>query len=734
MEYTDSELQQIRNVITSEENVGEALKSLRSFIKSYKLHAFDARISRIESDYELMKSYMRKGLNDPQFEEVYDRLLLTLYVLNADVQLAVFLNENPSYQAAYMDVQSLDADFDAIKTRLEAFVQDIALLSLEPQDAQKAKKQELYDRHQQYVKKLFNALLVSPQWNESTAKFAQDLLLSPTIDAIDAQLLLSGVMLSAIQLFDIHQFQTLVQVYRQATEPHLRQRALVGIVLSLPENEGDIYPEIQQTINTLCQDEQTCRELVELQLQMFYCMNADADNEKLQKDIIPNLMRGSNISISRAGIVEKEEDEVDEILNPGAADQAMEEMERNFNQMMNMQKAGSDIYFGGFSQMKRFAFFTTLSNWFVPFYEDHPELRQVNDKLGGNKFMQLLLESGPFCDSDKYSFVLGLSSIIDKIPQNMRELLDNQDAFGTTVSMEEKSNPAYIRRMYLQDLYRFYRIYHNKNDFHNPFDTSAMENSAFFVVNPYFRESPLKDRIMEVGKFLYKHHFYRELWQLLGAYADREDIEYWRLAAMAYYREKDYLSADKAYTNVLEMNADDVQAIRGKALAGFYLEDYEQAVEYNKKLLEMDATNEHVQLNLAVSLMNNDEIEEGMSLLFKLNYDHPENLSIQRSLAWGYLQQQKPQQAAPIYERLLANKHRMPTDCLNAGYCQWFLSNVEEAIDLFRQYVTKAKKERRRPGGGNLLNEVFAMDADLLQQYGIGMKEAFVMEDLVANE
>lgn len=734
MEYTDSELQQIRNVITSEQNVGEALKSLRSFIKSYKLHAFDARISRIESDYELMKSYMRKGLDDPQFEEVYDRLLLTLYVLNADVQLAVFLNENPSYQAAYMDVQSLDADFDAIKTRLEAFVQDIALLSLEPQDAQKAKKQELYERHQQYVKKLFSALLVSPEWNESTAKFAQDLLLSPTIDAIDAQLLLSGVMLSAIQLFDIHQFQTLVQVYRQATEPHLRQRALVGIVLSLPENEGDIYPEIQQTINTLCQDEQTCRELVELQMQMFYCMNADADNEKLQKDIIPNLMKGSNISISRAGIVEKEEDEVDEILNPGAADQAMEEMERNFNQMMNMQKAGSDIYFGGFSQMKRFAFFATLSNWFVPFYEDHPGLQQVNDKLGGNKFMQLLLESGPFCDSDKYSFVLGLSSIIDKIPQNMRELLDNQDAFGTTVSMEEKSNPAYIRRMYLQDLYRFYRLYHNKNDFHNPFDTSAMENSAFFVVNPYFRESPLKDRIMEVGKFLYKHHFYRELWQLLGAYADREDVEYWRLAAMAYYREKDYLSADKAYTNVLEMNADDVQAIRGKALAGFYLEDYEQAVEYNKKLLEMDATNEHVQLNLAVSLMNNDEIEEAMSLLFKLNYDHPENLSIQRSLAWGYLQQQKPQQAAPIYKRLLANKHRMPTDCLNAGYCQWFLSNVEEAIDLFRQYVTKAKKERRRPGGGNLLNEVFAMDADLLQQYGIGMKEAFVMEDLVANK
>ena len=89
------------------------------------------------------------------------------------------------------------------------------MLSLEPQEEQKVRKQELYDRHQQYVNKLFNALLVSPQWNESTAEFAQELLLSPTIDAVDAQLLLSGVMLSVIQLFDIHQFQTLVQVYRR---------------------------------------------------------------------------------------------------------------------------------------------------------------------------------------------------------------------------------------------------------------------------------------------------------------------------------------------------------------------------------------------------------------------------------------------------------------------------------------------------------------------------------------
>ena len=48
-------------------------------------------------------------------------------------------------------------------------------------------------------------------------------------------------------------------------------------------------------------------------------------------------------------------------------------------------------------------------------------------------------------------------------------------------------------------------------------------------------------------------------------------------------------------------------------------------------------------------------------------------------------------------------------------------------------WVTRWRSQAM-PGGNALLHDVFVMDADLLQQYGIGMKEAFVMEDLVANE
>ena len=63
---------------------------------------------------------------------------------------------------------------------------------------------------------------------------------------------------------------------------------------------------------------------------------------------------------------------MEDILHPGASEERMEKLEATYRRMMDMQKQGADIYFGGFSQMKRFPFFYDISNWLVPFYIQHP--------------------------------------------------------------------------------------------------------------------------------------------------------------------------------------------------------------------------------------------------------------------------------------------------------------------------------------------------------------------------
>ena len=55
--------------------------------------------------------------------------------------------------------------------------------------------------------------------------FYTDLLTSPTIDASDQMLIVSAITLSAMTIYDVKKFSTLVNVYRHAQEEKVRQRA-----------------------------------------------------------------------------------------------------------------------------------------------------------------------------------------------------------------------------------------------------------------------------------------------------------------------------------------------------------------------------------------------------------------------------------------------------------------------------------------------------------------------------
>ena len=47
------------------------------------------------------------------------------------------------------------------------------------------------------------------------------------------------------------------------------------------------------------------------------------------------------------------------------------------------------------------------------------------DKIGESKFIKELMNNGPFCNSDKYSFALSLSQVITSLPANMKEMFEN---------------------------------------------------------------------------------------------------------------------------------------------------------------------------------------------------------------------------------------------------------------------------------------------------------------------
>ena len=812
--------------LIAKHNVGKALRAMKETIAEDKLPGYIvARYEDVKNDYRLMQDAMMRGLRDDKIDEVYADITRKVYGASLDVLIEEKVKKYSSFAYARVSAQQTEAHPDAVRTVLEAYVQDMAMMAFEPENTRKAKMEKLTADHHAYMKQLFNALLVAPMWNDRRAADFADLLLSPTIDRDDALLLVSAVMLATMNVNDPYKWDMLAEVYVRATDKVLKMRALVGWVLSLPYDPRGprLFPFVQERIKAMLADKTTLKQMLDMQMQMLFCCNADADNEEIQRNIMPTLIKNTNLQMTRLGIVEKEDDPMKDIMDPNTAERDMEEMERKYRKMMDMQKQGSDIYFGGFSKMKTFPFFYDLCNWFAPFNAAHPALGAVRERLAGSTFLNNLMENGPFCDSDKYSFALAIAQIMDRMPDNIKEMLNSDATFGPTVSKDDQEDPAYICRSYLQSLYRFFRLYRSKRDFLNPFILDELEDNdgnALFMSYKLLACPEMEENAVALCGFLLKRKMMREIMSMAICYKSSQNPRLVRFLALVPMTDGKWQEAYDLFASVPEDQHTE-ESLRGMAHCCMSLKRFGEAVAIYRRLLAMHPDSFSYQLNLAVCLMSSDAfsscgdasscdasscdasscdasscdasscdasscdasscdasscdasscgasscgaasslggkvearpnkvVEEGTKLLYKLDYEHPNNANVRRVLAWCMMLQGNFDKAIDIYTRLLSQPDAVSADRLNAAYAHWLSRDVARAVALLREYCNlceqeeaeakeAAKKQGRRceptKSRNYRLVEDFTKDADLLSKYGISLTERKIMVDIVLNE
>ena len=317
----------------------DAIHVMRQYAADYPEVRAAERLQKIEEDYQLMLDFMYRGFKDDKREQMYQSLIHKLYILEMDTILAEDFRKNAFYSEAYAMISRKHWEHDLIRYSLENYVTEEAMLSLNDDNDRLGKERDLNKRHSEFMSVLFRKLWLSYQWNEVEAGFYEELFLSPTIESRDVQLMVSALTLATMKQFDVLKFRTLVHVYQQTSDVYVRERSLVAIAFSM-NADADFFGEEKSLLSSLLEDDRVCRELLELQMQVVYCLNADEDNRTIQKDIMPTLLRNNSFEITRFGIIEKEDDPMEDILNPGAADQAMEEMENTVERMMDMQKPG----------------------------------------------------------------------------------------------------------------------------------------------------------------------------------------------------------------------------------------------------------------------------------------------------------------------------------------------------------------------------------------------------------
>lgn len=686
------------------------------------------RFQQIRNDYRLMLDFLLRGFMDTERDRLYSQLIVRFDQLVADTDTNMQTENSQMFANIKKNLAAFSAQHDEVYGRLEAFVTDMAMTELEEEAIQDLKQKDLYERHYSFMSKLFEHIWLSPQWSDDDMAAYERLLLSPTIERNDIMLILSAVFLANSQCFDARKTLLMVNISAKATDEHIRQRALVGWALTLDERMS-LYPKLTDAIREYCGNDGNTQQLVELQKQLYFCLNAERDNEAIQKDIMPDIIKNSNLNITRFGIEEKDEDTLQNILNPEAQEEAIDKVEQSFRKMVEMQKAGSDIYFGGFSQMKRFSFFFQTANWFAPFDVNHPAIKHVMGSGKQTAFIQALLKSGPFCDSDKYSFVLAMSNVFDRLPDNIKEMMNGESMFEVYNASQDTESPVYIRRMYLQDLYRFFKLYTNKQLLHNPFNSQhGKRGTALFIDHSVFCGTIADDRYTEIGQFLLRRNNTREAWSMIERLREIQSDSLLELRAQCLYMQGKGEEAEMLYRKVVEKNPDDAKAISALAKITFQTGRYDEAVEYYKHLQQQYPDKLSYQLNYCVALSKTPQVAESIETLYRLYYENPDNHNVLRVLAWNLLVAKRTEQAGTEYEKLLQIGDQKAEDWLNAGYYNLIVRNVEKAVDMFRRYVEESKSAQ---DARHLIGRQIAADADVLLENGIDKIEMQLIVDLV---
>lgn len=173
------------------------------------------------------------------------------------------------------------------------------------------------------------------------------------------------------------------------------------------------------------------------------------------------------------------------------------------------------------------------------------------------------------------------------------------------------------------------------------------------------------------------------------------------------------------FSRLLANGRQSLSLLKATAKAAMATGDYLLAYNCLSKLQELEPNNFRTRLNTCLAALNAGKVKETLNTLYELYYNHPDDLTVQRVLAWTLLNGDNPQKALPIYEKLLAGKP-VDEDYINAGYARWIAGDVAGAHETFGRY----------PNTPHIMDE-FEKDRELLQRNGISHTDLTLMADAV---
>ena len=647
-----------------------AIENIKEYIHDKgDSNATEYKLQQLEAEVELSCRWWKENQPCPPADDMLDSYFLPkLQKIWDDYVMLDMMTANNNYLLSLRNkvrASGRDWSWGEIRKRMESFVSNIALLQLQnDNEAAQQRLEVIYEEQKKYRQQMFLYVLTELRFSGGDIQELEDLLLTPTVDNIDQRMIISALTINGLMVFDPLKLRLLVNVYTKSEDIPVKQYALVGWALTLPRYPYSCDSQTTQIVRDLVDNDATVREeLAQLQIQLAYCQSADRDSRNFQETIMPDIMKASNMRFTDKGLEMQDDDPMDDILGRSTTEKKMEEVESRMRSYMDKRSQGMDLFFQGFKHMKRYPFFSDISNWLVPFYYEHPDIAPALHQMGGNGILHLMLDA-PMCDNDKYSFVFAFLSIMNKVPKDIIEQMQ-QTAPPENAYRDWMSDPAILRRNYLQSLYRFFQLFPYSESFVSPFcDTEEVEMpyldppSWLIVANKTLMETRFDNNIIDLLKYFLRKKDFGAVQFILDEYNDCDDSFDLCYVRTLFYADSLPEYEDEFLHNIeycLKVKPDSITLRKLYAKWLYSCEKFQEAKTLFGKLMEEKDGNRNYMFSYALCCQKLGDYDEAKKVLFRLAYEHPDDREVGILLASTLFLDGKTEDAFKRVDKLSAD-------------------------------------------------------------------------------
>ena len=370
---------------------------------------FTSELERLRREYGIMSDYALRGFPDPGRPEAFASLvegirrlsdLMERQIKTADSPTLYFNTLRYELTEPKGDPALLLDEYRRINRKLS-----LASLSENPGEASRefSRKAENIERH------FFNRLWTLAPVTAETDAVLRDMIADRSLPRHFKLLAISAVSLGLMELFDERRLLFLMDTYAEAEDDETAIRALSGLLIGLwLFRSRPMSRKLKVRMDSLVELPSWTSDVKNINLQFMRSRDTERITRKFTDEVIPEMMK-LRPEIEKLGRMKIDPESIEE--NPEWAEMLEKSgVADRLKELQEIQEDGGDVMMATFSRLKTFPFFNDISNWFLPFHNGHSLLTDGADSdLAA--LCDIITGVPMFCDNDKYSVVLSLSSL-----------------------------------------------------------------------------------------------------------------------------------------------------------------------------------------------------------------------------------------------------------------------------------------------------------------------------------